>query len=327
MAKGEIEYISYEPGWSQTKGYFLTGIVQFKFNSKYYLTKNSVRIYYKPLASQADADYVDVVPPDSNETGTNILKADSWQKPYTPTLQSQKSYEDISALINNAVKIVKGLSNDKYVVKFTISNLTGSTLYVTAARLRLFNSKGDYKTHVRAPENEQGNFGFSTMTSPEYYFENQPLFSVAKYSLGTNNTYTTDWEDFTDCIKLPSYDVNSEDVNEDWEDADYKTHRIAVRKKVNGKFEMIFPTMTRYKEFLNYIELSKQLNGDGIAYVELRLQVNNILDIQPMLDISQTKCVNYIGKFFIKIDNNAWIQPIFGHYDKYSPLSITIQEA
>ena len=80
-------------------------------------------------------------------------------------------------------------------------------------------------------------------------------------------------------------------------------------------------------QFLNYIELSKQLNGDGIAYVDLKVQVNNILDVQPLLDISQTKCVNYIGKFFIKIDNNAWIQPIFGHYDKYSPLSITIQEA
>ena len=119
-------------------------------------------------------------------------------------------------------------------------------------------------------------------------------------------------------------------MNEDWDDADYRTHRIVTRRKITGKFEMIFPTITRQKEFFYLLDRSKELNGEGNAYVDLRVMVNNVLDVKKnatLSDIADTQCINYQGRFFIKIDNNAWVQPIYGHYDKYSPLSVTIQEA
>ena len=75
------------------------------------------------------------------------------------------------------------------------------------------------------------------------------------------------------------------------------------------------------------MDRSKELNGDGNAYVDLEVHLNNVLDVKKNVDLNTTQCINYKGKFFIKIDNNAWVQPIYGHYDKYSPLSVTIQEA
>lgn len=324
MAKGEIKYCELFTGWNETEGYYIMGIIQFKYNPEYKFTDESLRVYYTTTPGQGTALYKDIVPPDSTATGPNILKADSWQVAHT-TVANTYHPNTPPQLINIRNKIL-GLSNDYTVVRFTIPNLSANTTYYTRAWIRLFNNAGTkVKKTYKSPSVEQERLKITT----QYGAENQTLFCVPDYQIinSSKNLYTINWVDFTDCIKLPTYDVNSEDINEDWDDANYETHRIVTRKRISGKFEMIFPTMTRYKEFLNYLELSKQLNGSGIAYVELKVHVNNVLDTRADVNIANTRCINYIGKFFIKIDNNAWIQPIFGHYDKYSPLSITIQEA
>lgn len=335
MAAGEVKFCTCEVGYNDTLGYYIHGVVMFKFNNAYVLKDDSVRIYY-PTWAQVEADlpteqraHVDLVPPDSEATGAHILKAESWQKPYI-TVSDWKSLLPFHSESNQITRFMLGLSNDYYVVTFTIPNLNANTKYAPRAILRLFkkSTSTEPKKRIYDPSGKQNHKTADTsLVGPTYEYV-RPLFGVAKYENANDVAIRTDYWDFTDCIKLPSYDVNSEDVNEDWEDANYEMHRIIARKKITGKFEMIFPTMERQKEFFYRLEQSKQLNGFGIAYVELKVHVNNVLDPRPgEVTIADTQCLLYEGKFFIKIDNNAWIAPIHGHYDKYSPLSITITEA
>jgi len=187
---------------------------------------------------------------------------------------------------------------------------------------------------------------YSTYKSPAnpsmYVFKpfsiNQPLFQVASYSNPrtitedgeTYDVYDKDWIDFTDCIALPSYDVNYEEVAEDWEDANYITHRIAVRNKIVGKFELWFSDRERYNKFFYLIKKNRELNGNGTAYVELQLQVND--DLGPLKGSSESDYANMPtafeqGIFFLKIDSNPWSIPVYGHYDKYQAIGVSIQQA
>lgn len=330
---GNINLCSLETGYTSTLGYYIKGIITFSYNSAYQFRDNeSLRIYYpspQQVHDNVPADQrprYNLVPPTSTATGTDILKADSWVNPY----------EKLGILVfnldfSNKKRKVTVITPETYTVCFTIPNLVANTTYEMRAVLRLFKKS----THTKpkfiyyAPKGEDVHIPVTTLMG-----DVRPLFCIARYVrkeiVGNDNGgLDIEWEDFTDCIKLPSYDVNSNDVNEDWDDANYTTHRIVARKKIEGKFEMIFPSMERQKRFFYLLDQSRDLNGDGIAYVDLRVHVNNMLDYNAKgdyTDASQLPCINYIGKFFIKIDNNAWVQPIYGHYDKYSPLSITITE-
>lgn len=163
----------------------------------------------------------------------------------------------------------------------------------------------------------------------------QPLFQVATYGSpytvtdedGEHQVYPKDWIDFTDHVALPSYDVNYEDVNEDWEDANYFTHRIRVRSKVNGKLDLWFSDLTSYNHFIHLLKRSKECNGNGTAYVELRVQINDSLDEWSGSTYNEMRCEVKEGLFFVKLDNNPWVAPVFGHYDKYQAVSLSINEA
>lgn len=327
MAAGSVQYAELDRGYNATDGYFIHGMIIFSFNAAYTFHDDSIRVYYTtdPDTYSSNEPHVDLVPPGraAQSEDPDALDADTWETPYSMKIASN--------VVNKAITL--GLTNAKFKVTFTIKHLTEGTTYYTRVWLRLYKSatatKVAIKYHDPAGEGVRKEITMlGTAPLVTLAHESKPLFGIAKYtpnSQGSTN-YNIDYENFTDCIKLPSYNVNSEDVNEDWEDANYETHRVVARKKVTGKFEMIFPTMERQKEFFNYLEISKQLNGNGIAYVELRVQVNNAFEIKEGESIADAKPILYDGRFFIKIDNNAWVQPIFGHYDKYSPLSITITE-
>lgn len=164
----------------------------------------------------------------------------------------------------------------------------------------------------------------------------QPLFTIATYGNpiivtdedGEHQVFPKgDWEDFTDCVELPSYDVNYEETNEDWEDANYFTHRIRVRSKVVGKLDLRFSDLAKYNKFIYLLKRSKECNGNGTAYVELRLQINDSLDEYSSTSYETMRCETKEGLFFVKMDSNPWVAPVFGHYDKYQAVSLSINEA
>lgn len=302
--KGGMEFEYAEMGYSSANGYYIKIVINFWYNPAYQFHANeSLKVYYKPRWQSGDAPYDTITP--SN--------ADVWKAPGL----------GIAEIISGAISIITGTSPDPstYHVEYTIKNLSPSTPYLVRPWLFLYKSNGDAIRGIKDPELSP----YIIWTTD--YTETQPLFQVAQYEISNDEVVGISWVDFTDCIKFDTYDVNYEDLNEDWDDANYVTHRIRARQRVTGKFEMIFPTMTRYKIFLNLLEKSRQYNSNGPAYVQLQVQINNMLESRSSNYVDEQKCVLKMGYFFIKMDNNSWFQPKVGHYNEYSTRSITIQEA
>ena len=210
-------------------------------------------------------------------------------------------------------------------VEYTITGLYSNTTYLVRPYLRLFKKPGSANIVFTAKSPEKGPVEVTT----KEYSRTHPLFEIATYpddtGSQTEGAKITKFVDFTNYVIVPSYDVNSTDVNEDWQDADYVTHRIVVREKITGKFNVRFTSITDYNNFMDAIYQNRVVNGKG--YTELRVQVNNRLDYESGISIGQTACMQYIGKFFVKIDSNPYAEPYYGHYDKYNDVSVSIEEA
>lgn len=56
--------------------------------------------------------------------------------------------------------------------------------------------------------------------------------------------------DFTNHIVNETYKVNSEEVNETYQDCNEVTHYVYIRSKVKGSFDMAFKTQAEYSAFL-----------------------------------------------------------------------------
>lgn len=315
MAKASISLVSITPKNLTTvtikfrcsckKGYII------KFNDDYIAPASntaSVRVYYS-------ATY--------NVTGANNCTYVQMHPPEDP---------NTTELNKNCVYMAGGY----YECTFDWTkpqDVTSYTKLYLQLRMQLYTADGGeyYKTPAsyRSPKNNSSPIEFTTPGSI------QPLFQIAAYSNPHDVTedgikytaYEKEWVDFTDCVELPSYDVNYEDVNEDWEDANYFTHRIKVRSKITGKLDLRFSDLTRYNQFIHYVRKSKECNGNGTAYVELKLQINDELNEFSSSSIGSMRCACEEGLFFIKMDSNPWVAPVFGHYDKYQAISLSINEA
>lgn len=81
--------------------------------------------------------------------------------------------------------------------------------------------------------------------------------------------------DQTDCSKNVladgSYTVNREDVYEEWKDANEKTRREITRAggKVVGSFDMYFPTLKDYEDFLDVLAAHKQADTTYLMTLKL----------------------------------------------------------
>ena len=78
--------------------------------------------------------------------------------------------------------------------------------------------------------------------------------------------------DITKYITTASYEVNSENIYEEWQDADYVTHREIIREKVSGEFELKFPSDGGHA-YAEFIELLKQNTASG--KIPITVFVNN----------------------------------------------------
>ena len=81
-------------------------------------------------------------------------------------------------------------------------------------------------------------------------------------------------KDFTPHITVPSYKVNDEEVYEEWQDANYKTHREITRKQVNGSFKVLYDVVEELDDFFDTIETLKAASDDGS--IEMTVYLNNL---------------------------------------------------
>lgn len=281
--------------------YFLCTI-QYKFKAGYKIKSNSLRIYYSTtpeIIPNTGCPYVSIDPSATPQTDQNMI------------------YK----------RVINGWMEIKYRVPGVGTTLTPATTYWLRSWMQLYRSDDSAYKKYRGPANPT-----PANTSPDP--TTQKLFEIADYSdsyTGEDGTEyeQNSWVDFTDCIVAPTYDVNYEDVNEDWEDANYVTHRIVPRSKVTGSLELQFDSKYRFNQLLKLIKKNRQVNGLG--YIRLKLQINNDLDLDSGTgvgdDLETKRCISYEGSFFMKFENNPWNLPFFGHYDKYEPLRVELTEA
>lgn len=299
MAKASIAIKSIEPKAT----YFLVTF-QYKHKSGYSVHDDSVRMYYS-----LDAEI---------EHGTPYIVLDVNHPEDDPNILSWTTVNGYYQMVCR----VPG-TND--------TPLVTDTTYWLRPFLQLYTSGGKKYKKYRGP----GGNPISETTGVAG--PSQKLFCIAEYSNphegeDGDTEYDTTWVDFTSNIVMSTYDVNYEDVTEDWEDADYVTHRIIPRTRIKGSLEMYFFSKYEYNNFIRLLQINRKVNNElGNGYVQLKLQVNNNLD--PAVDIFSTtdlgdrRCARDIGMFFITMESNPWNVPMFGHYDKIEPLRLEIVEA
>lgn len=293
MAKASIVYKEASPASSNN-------IIRFIYNVKAGYTihnDTSIRMYYTPTEGATPT------------SGSSCITLD---------------------LTSNKCLSKEYVSGEGYLITYriNISDVNNYTSITAQLRMKIYGVNSTYESKYAS---------YKTITFPLKFedIDTQSLFRIASYY---NYHLVTDDEEehyvwdkkfinFTNFIELPSYDVNYKDVNEDWEDANYFTHRIRVRQKINGKFNLRFSDIKSYNEFIDLIKKSKERNGHGKAYVELQLQINDDLDEYSAETVGEKRCSIVTSLFFVELGSNPWVAPIFGHYDKYQAISLTVTEA
>ena len=89
--------------------------------------------------------------------------------------------------------------------------------------------------------------------------------------------------DYSNRVLAGSYNVNNNPVYESWIDANGTEHRIKIRDRISGSFDMFFKDITEYNSFVSLIT-SLKLNDESVL---CSVAVNNS-------SINQ-----HIGYFFI----------------------------
>lgn len=107
--------------------------------------------------------------------------------------------------------------------------------------------------------------------------------------------FSIDGLDFTQCIKMGTYQVNKVDVYNEWSDGFGMNHHDIYRKRIQGSFEMYFVNESDYEDFLNYVEVNKTAGG----YLPVTLFINNTNDwendVNVYLTMELKNEIPYIG--------------------------------
>lgn len=263
------------------------------------------------------------------KAGYRTSDSDGIRLYYSTTGSPTKDDNYLSITISQCPE-VQSIPGQGVLCTYTFNNPTYSNKLYIQLRMKIVDDSGSWESYYASYKSDMKIVEFRQAS------RTQQLFYICDYynkhtEIGDDGleyeVWDKRWIDFTDCIELPSYDVNYEDVNEDWEDANYFTHRIRVRSKITGKLDLRFSDLARYNEFLHLLKKSKERNGHGTAYVELQLQINDDIDEYSADLVSEMRCTFATGLFFVKMDSNPWVAPVFGHYDKYQAISLSINEA
>ena len=77
--------------------------------------------------------------------------------------------------------------------------------------------------------------------------------------------------DYSDHVVAGSYKINNEPQYSEWTDANYRKHKVKLRDKVVGSFDMFFRSITDYETFKSHIAAETSTNNS----VGISVTVNN----------------------------------------------------
>lgn len=100
--------------------------------------------------------------------------------------------------------------------------------------------------------------------------------------------------DLTTLIEVPSYQVNLEDVYEEWTDNNQVTHKDTIARKAKGSFSIRFESPDQYQAFMMYLKNNKKQN----ASYDCSVYLNNMLEAintEMFIDFTAPDVMPFIG--------------------------------
>ena len=167
------------------------------------------------------------------------------------------------------------------------------------------------------------------------------------------------WWNLTPLIKVPNYNVMNNWVTEEWDDANYTTHTVGIRQRIEGEFQLSFEVLPiadedvvgdsnfaplnpreAYYKFLDLLRLNFKKYGPN--RVKMCVHMNNTVETDltssdyetykddyplPYDDLPYAKCKWKNAIFYIKISEIPWQIPWYDMPNKeIEPIKITIKE-
>lgn len=77
--------------------------------------------------------------------------------------------------------------------------------------------------------------------------------------------------DLTSYVDIQNYNVNEEDVFEEWQDGNWITHRVSIRKRKAGTVVLGFKKATDFTTFVGLLTSQRNVNG----YYPVTAYINN----------------------------------------------------
>ena len=92
------------------------------------------------------------------------------------------------------------------------------------------------------------------------------MYDIGESLAVVNNT------DITNYIIKDTYEMNSEPVYTSWEDANYVEHRVYVRNKVRGSFEVITFGTTPRTALVAFLDILKAATSNNVLTIGLYVE-------------------------------------------------------
>lgn len=113
--------------------------------------------------------------------------------------------------------------------------------------------------------------------------------------------------DFSSRIEAGSYNICTNQIYKEFEDANYTVHKRLLRNKVEGKFRIFFRTMTQYEAFKAAIEAVKSSVDSSVPITVYDTKANAMKNINAFLDYTPTVNLDgtmqaFIDPFEIKVE-------------------------
>lgn len=113
--------------------------------------------------------------------------------------------------------------------------------------------------------------------------------------------------DITKYIIKDTYDVNAEPVYESWTDGNFREHRIQIRDRVKGSFDVIFfdDDNTAYQNFLTLLDSATDIDRLTIGLFVLNKSVFQAFEVYYKITAAQhaeTSDGRIVNKMSIEIE-------------------------
>lgn len=103
-----------------------------------------------------------------------------------------------------------------------------------------------------------------------------------------------------------SFDVQKNNIYNEWVDGNYTTHKALLRTKITGSFNMRFRKLEEYQAFARMLEETRTTQGYNLCFIHANntdsfQQANLFINIAPKLSQKTNLILDY-GEFVVNVE-------------------------